>query len=67
MNLFDLFAQEYRTKPINQKNPLVALNELIAPVDGYTSIYDDKSAQPASLFAKEVVNKAPESLQASYL
>ncbi|MCI4410032.1 MAG: hypothetical protein JHC38_00005 [Thiotrichales bacterium] len=36
MNLFDLFAQEYRTKPINQKDPLVALNELIAPVDGYT-------------------------------
>ena len=29
MNLFDLFAQEYRTKRINQKDPLVALNELI--------------------------------------
>jgi hypothetical protein len=29
MKLFDLFAQEYRTKRINHKDPLVALNELI--------------------------------------
>jgi hypothetical protein len=29
MNLFDLFAQKYRTKRINHKDPLVALNELI--------------------------------------
>ncbi len=29
MNLFDLFAHEYRAKRIDQKDPLLALDELI--------------------------------------
>ena len=29
MNLFDLFAHEHRAKRIDQKNPLLALDELI--------------------------------------